>query len=45
MWGSPDIPEQFDVTITLPRRRPFQKTMHKVEGKPSAPVRDEGVTL
>jgi len=36
IWGSPDIEKQFDVEITLPRRRPFKKTMHKVEpnGKP-----------
>lgn len=31
IWGSPDIPEQFEVTVALPRRRPFKKMMHKVE--------------
>jgi len=31
VWGSPDIPEAIEVTITLPRRRPFKKTLHKVE--------------
>lgn len=31
IWGSPDIQEEFEVTIALPRRRPFKKVMHKVE--------------
>lgn len=31
VWGSPDIAEEIEMTITLPRRRPFKKTMHKVE--------------
>jgi hypothetical protein len=31
VWGSPDIPEDMEVTITLPRRRPFKKTLHAVE--------------
>lgn len=31
VWGSPDIPEEMEVLITLPRRRPFKKTLHKVE--------------
>jgi hypothetical protein len=31
IWGSPDIPEEMEVTVTLPRRRPFKKTMHKTE--------------
>ena len=31
IWGSPDIAEEFEVTVELPRRRPFKKTMHKVE--------------
>jgi hypothetical protein len=33
VWGSPDIAEDIEVTITLPRRRPFKKTLRKVEGK------------
>lgn len=36
IWGSPDIEQEFDVTVTLPRRRPFKKTMHKVEARPIA---------
>jgi len=32
VWGSPDIPEDRDVTISLPRKRPFQMTMHRVGG-------------
>ena len=31
VFGSPDIAEDMEVTITLPRRRPFKKTLHKVE--------------
>jgi hypothetical protein len=31
VWGSPDIPADLEVTIALPRRRPFQKTMRKVD--------------
>ncbi len=31
VWGSPDIAEDLEVTVTLPRRRPFKKVMHKVE--------------
>lgn len=33
IWGSPDIESDFDVTVTLPRRRPFKKTMHAVASK------------
>ena len=33
IWGSPDITEEIEVTVSLPRRRPFNKTMHKVELK------------
>jgi hypothetical protein len=29
IWGSPDIKRDLDVTVTLPRRKPFRKTMHK----------------
>jgi hypothetical protein len=30
IWGSPDIEADLEVTVTLPRRRPFKKTMHRV---------------
>jgi hypothetical protein len=33
IWGSPDIDKQFDVSIELPRRKPFPMTMHKVADK------------
>jgi hypothetical protein len=33
VWGSPDIPEAMEVTIQLPRRRPFKKMLHKIELK------------
>ena len=29
IWGSPDIADEFEVTVALPRRRPFKKLMHK----------------
>jgi hypothetical protein len=31
VWGSPEIAEDIEVTITLPRRRPFKKVLHKME--------------
>lgn len=44
IWGSPDIAEDFDVVIALPRRRPFNKTMHKIAPKvpEQAPQADVG---
>lgn len=30
VWGSPDIEQDIEVEISLPRRRPFKKTMHRV---------------
>lgn len=38
VWGSPDIEADRNVTIALPRKRPFQMTMHKTGiAKPTAP--------
>lgn len=31
IWGSPDIAEDRNVTINLPRKKPFTMTMHRVE--------------
>jgi len=46
IWGSPDIPADMKVTISLPRRRPFEKVMHKTGGRPTPaptpPPADEG---
>lgn len=36
IWGSPDIDADMKVTITLPRRRPFDKVMHKTPSKAAA---------
>lgn len=33
VWGSPDIEEDLEVQIALPRRRPFKKTLHRVTVK------------
>lgn len=30
IWGSPDIEQDMEITVSLPRRRPFKKTMHRV---------------
>lgn len=51
IWGSPDLAADMEVSIELPRRRPFKKTMHKngtgaaakVEAKPE-PQEDEHVS-
>jgi hypothetical protein len=31
IWGSPDIEADIEVTVALPRKRPFNMTLHKVE--------------
>lgn len=36
VWGSPDIEKDIDVVIALPRRRPFTKTMRKIEPQAQA---------
>jgi hypothetical protein len=36
VFGSPEIGEDLEVVIALPRKRPFNMTMHKVEPKPAA---------
>jgi hypothetical protein len=41
IWGSPDIDAPIEVTVTLPRRRPFKKTMHKIEARPIATQTEE----
>ena len=39
IWGSPDIPKDFKVSVQLPRRRPIEMIMHAVKsGKISAPA-------
>ena len=38
VWGSPDIPKDQPITITLPRRKPIQMVMHRVERKGAAEV-------
>lgn len=40
IWGSPDIKEEFELEVKLPRKKPMKMTMHKTAGvsvvKPSA---------
>jgi hypothetical protein len=36
VWGSPDIAQDLEVEISLPRRRPFKKTMHRISKGTSA---------
>lgn len=31
IWGSPDIERDLEVTVTLPRRKPFKRALKKVE--------------
>lgn len=28
IWGSPDLTEDMEITVSLPRRRPFKKVLH-----------------
>lgn len=38
VFGSPDIPNDMQVTVQLPRRKPFQMTMHSAKrGRREAP--------
>ena len=39
IWGSPDIERDIEVEVSLPRRRPFKKTMHAmIKGKAATDV-------
>lgn len=38
LWGSPDIESDVKVTVALPRRRPFDRLMHKVAPRGAAPA-------
>jgi hypothetical protein len=42
VWGSPELEADKEITISLPRKRPFAMTMHKSAGptsvKPAAPL-------
>lgn len=41
IWGSPDIALDAEVIVTLPRKKPFPMTMHKVELKAQREPGDE----
>ncbi len=36
VFGSPELAEDLEVEVSLPRKRPFTMTMHKVEGPKTA---------
>jgi hypothetical protein len=36
IWGSPELTEDREITIQLPRKRPMEMTMHKVDGPRAA---------
>lgn len=36
VYGSPEIEAEHQITIALPRKRPFQMTMHKTRAAPAA---------
>jgi hypothetical protein len=38
IYGSPDMAEDKEIIVALPRKRPIPMTMHKVEIKPKAPA-------
>lgn len=43
VWGSPDISQDADVVVTLPRKKPIKMTMHKVvPGAEAAAARQPG---
>jgi hypothetical protein len=37
IWGSPDIQADIDVEIALPRRRPFKRTLRRVDRNTAGP--------
>lgn len=45
IWGSPDLKEELEVEVKLPRKKPMKMTMHTSAGiaavKPGAPPPDE----
>lgn len=36
VWGSPDIPEDRNIEVALPRRKPIRMTMHAVAARKGA---------
>lgn len=38
VWGSPDIQEDTPIQIKLPKRKPFEMVMHRVEQKQNTPA-------
>ena len=37
VWGSPDIPQDLKVTVSLPRRRPFDMVLHAIKNGKNQP--------
>lgn len=44
VWGSPDIEADKQVTIALPRKRPFQMAMHKTSAAVNKPTPTNGAS-
>jgi len=44
IWGSPDIAQDIEVTITMPRKRPVVMTMHRMLPKGAAPAQQQKST-
>lgn len=44
VWGSPDIKADKSVAISLPRKRPFQMTMHRMDAPPRVATNGGGTT-
>lgn len=43
VWGSPDIKADKSVAISLPRKRPFQMTMHRTGASPGVATNGGGI--
>lgn len=44
VWGSPEIDAERVVVVSLPRKRPFNMTMHKVDRPAAVPSGDSSTT-
>jgi hypothetical protein len=44
IYGSPDIPRDIEIELKLPKKRPIKMTMHRTEGRGSAPAQPPTAT-
>lgn len=43
VYGSPDIEKDVEVTVALPRKRPFNRTLHHVGGPAAVPAQQKPI--